>query len=156
MIPLHMSIVNFTQSSFILLELWLQSTIMLHACILCAEIVESPSDVTVFINQSAEFKCVTHGALLYHYWKFNGTSLLSLPLDTLNDLVATRMPVEDNVKFTLIIPGRSEYNGTSLECVAGGEGNEKESQTASLNIQGTLVVYIAFASYYKYNSHILQ
>ena len=103
-----------------------------------AEIAESPRDTTVFINQTAVFICVTHGTPLYLYWRVNGTAYTHLPSDIRDDLVSFHAIVVDTADPVLVltITGRAEYNGTRVQCVAGGEGVERESENATLNIQG--------------------
>ena len=108
------------------------------------EIAESPSDVTIFINQTAVFTCVTHGAPLYLYWRVNGIAYSSLPSDIRNDLDTDQVTVGDSEVFILIIPGRAEYNGTRVQCVAGDEGGETMSAIATLNIQGKYMSYVYY------------
>ena len=95
------------------------------------EIIESPSNVTVFINKTAVFTCVIHGP---YYWRVNGTSLGRLPSDISDDL-GTYQETDDNEKIILTIPGRAEYNGTRVQCVVVG-GNDSENVT--LTIQGII------------------
>ena len=79
---------------------------------------------------------MTHSAPIYQYWRVNGTAFAQLPSDIRDDLDTGQVTNEGNEEFYLIIPGRAEYNGTTLQCVAGGGGVERESENATLNIQG--------------------
>ena len=108
-----------------------------YTLIIYAEVVESPSDVTVFLHQTAEFTCEIHGAFSYQYWRVNGTDYNSLSSEIRDDVVITQATVGDIEAFILTIPGRVEYNGTRVQCVVGGGGGETESEIATLNIQGT-------------------
>ena len=101
-----------------------------------AEVVESPSDVTVFLHQTAEFSCKINGGSIYQYWRMNGTAYHLLPSDIRDDLDTDLETVGDNEVFILTIPGRAVYNGTRVQCVVGGGGDERESEIATLNIQG--------------------
>ena len=109
--------------------------------IIFTEIAESPSDVTVFINQTAVFTCVIHGPFSYQYWRVNGTDLNRLPSDILDDLVITQVTVGGDEEFILTITGKAEYNGTRVQCVTGGGGDERESENATLNIEGISFFY---------------
>ena len=97
---------------------------------------EYPCNTTVFLNQKALFRCVTHGIPLYMYWKVNDTAFTSLPSDIRVDMDTDQVTVGENEEFILTIPGRAEYNGTRVQCVAGDEGGEDESENATLSIQG--------------------
>ena len=92
--------------------------------------------MTVFINQTAEFTCGVHRPFSYQYWRVNGTDLNRLPSDIRDDVVITQNTVGDNEVFILTITARAEYNGTRVQCVTGGGGDERESENATLNIQG--------------------
>ena len=107
--------------------------LLMHSTYFAAD-CEYPSDATVFINQKAVFTCVIHGASLY--WKVNGTAFTSLERDVRDSIDTTQVTVGENEEFNLIIPGRAEYNGTRVQCVTVYEGGEKESENATLRIQG--------------------
>ena len=97
---------------------------------------EYPSDTTVFINQTAAFTCVIHGAPLHQYWRVNGTPFGDLPSDIRDNMKTTQMTVGGDEKFTLIILGKAEYNETRVQCVVEDEGGQKESENSTLSIQG--------------------
>ena len=100
------------------------------------EIVESPSDTTVFLDHTAVFTCETRGAL-YGYWRVNGTAYNDLPPALRADLDPDRETVGENEVYTLTILGRAEYNGTVVQCVAGdARGGFVESANATLRVQG--------------------
>ena len=106
------------------------------AFIIFAEIVESPSDTTVFLGHTAEFICGTRGAN-YAFWRVNGTSYNDLPPELRDDLVPGRETVGVNEVYTLTIPGRAEYNETVVQCKAGDSGNGSiESANTTLKVQG--------------------
>ena len=77
-----------------------------------------------------------HRPFSYQYWRVNGTDFNRLPSDILADLDTDQETIGDNEVFILTIPGRAEYNGTIVQCVTGGGGDERESQSATLKIQG--------------------
>ena len=79
-----------------------------------------------------------HGIPLYLYWRVNGIAINRLPSDIRDDLVITQVRDGDNEVFTLTITGKAEYNGTRVQCVVGGGGVERESENATLNIQGII------------------
>ena len=106
-----------------------------HTCILY-HVAEFPNNTTVFMNQRALFRCVAPGTPLYMYWKVNGTAFNQLESDIRGDMGTEQVTVGDNEELTLTIPGRAEYNGTRVQCVAGDEGGEDESENATLSIQG--------------------
>ena len=110
--------------------------IHVYGCNYYAEIAKSPSDVTVFINQTVLFTCVTHGTPLYQYWRVNGIAFPRLPSDIRDDLDTDQVTYGDNEEYILTITGRAEYNGTTVQCVVGGESDERESEIATLKIQG--------------------
>ena len=105
-------------------------------CYIFAEIVEPPRDTTVFLDHSAVFVCGTRDAL-YGYWRVNGTAYNYLPPAIRADLDADQETVGDIEVYTLTIPGRAEYNGTEVQCVAGDDGGGTiESAIATLKVQG--------------------
>ena len=99
-------------------------------------IVESPSNVTVFTNQTAVFTCEIHGDFIYQYWRMNETAFDSLPRKMREDMILTQKTVGENEELNLTISGRAEYNGTTVQCVVGGGEGKRESEYAILNIQG--------------------
>ena len=91
------------------------------------------SSLTVFINQPAEFPCVTTSDSIT--WRVNGTDFIDLPPEILSDLVTGQGVVSTFHLFTLTIPGRAEYNGTLIQCVT---DHPEENENAILRVQGTL------------------
>ena len=123
-------------------------------------IAESPSDLTVYINQTAKFTCVINGTLSHWYWRVNGTSFNRLPSDVRTDMYPTQMTVGDTEEHSLNIPGKPEYNGTRVQCVAHYEGGDAESENATLMIQGSksiikiiiiIIIIIIYIYIYIYN-----
>ena len=100
------------------------------------DMVESPNNATVLINQIAVFTCVTHGAPLYLYWRINGTAYNHLPSEIRVGLDTDQETVGDNEEYILTISGRVQYNGTRVQCVIGGENGETRSKIATLQILG--------------------
>ena len=100
------------------------------------DISESPRDATVFLQQTKVFTCMIRGAVSYQYWRVNGTAYNHLPPEIRADLDSDQVTVGESEEYTLTIPGRAEYNGTRIQCVIGGEGGERESENATLKIQG--------------------
>ena len=90
----------------------------------------------MFLQQTKVFTCVIHGAASYQYWRVNGTAYNHLPPEIRSDLDTDQVTVGGGEKYTLTIPGRPEHNGTRVQCVIGGEGGERESENATLKIQG--------------------
>ena len=118
-----------------------------------AEIVQPPSDTTVFLGESAVFECVLNSD--FSGWRVNGTPFDRLDLDIRNDLMTPDQPntKEGNILIQLIIPARAEYNGTRVQCVIPGH----KSENVTMNIQG-IYIYI-FATYtcrytYMYKCYI--
>ena len=83
-------------------------------CYILAEVVEPPSDTTVFLDHTAVFLCGTRGSV-YGYWIVNGTAHNDLPLAIRDDLEEDQYQVGDIEVYTLTIPGRAEYNGTVIQ-----------------------------------------
>ena len=105
-------------------------------CYIIAEIVEPPSDTTVFLDHTAVFTCETKGSL-YGYWRVNGTAHNNLPPELRDDLDNVQETVGDIVVYILTIPGRVEYDGAVVQCVAGDAGGDSiESTIAILKVQG--------------------
>ena len=109
----------------------------------CTGIVKPPSDVTVFTNQTGNFTCVTANGTAY--WIVNGTSYADLPDEIRGDLKTTTE--NTHMKHVLSIPGRVEYNGTKVMCVAtdgyGTSSNKSENATLII-IQGMLYNTLAY------------
>ena len=101
-----------------------------------AEIIRPPSDVTVFLGESAVFECEVDSD--FSGWRVNGTPLNRLEPEFRNDLM-TPDPLnteEGNGIIQLIIPGRAEYNGTIVQCVIPGS---QESENVTMNVQGKIL-----------------
>ena len=114
--------------------------------------MEYPSDETVFINQTAVFTCEINGAFRYQHWRVNGTDFNSLSCDIRDDMDTDQEIVGDNGQFNLIITGTAKYSGTTVQCVVGGGGGgggERESDNATLNIQGQLTSIMIVHIYYN-------
>ena len=105
------------------------------------EIIESPTNITVFLNKSAVFECETsvHGGL--SGWKVNGTVYNSLPAEIRSDLVTGDEGESErgNRIITLTVPAKIEYNETSVQCVTAESGGDlDESETVRMTVQGHL------------------
>ena len=111
---------------------------MFHTSILSSEILEPPKNTTVFLNQTAEFRCEFSGD--HVSWRVNGkprSELTSVSRDDLNtELVDSknRNPLE-----ILTIKARAEYNGTTFQCLVN-SGFSDRSENVSLSIQGGGIV----------------
>ena len=95
----------------------------------------SPKDTVVFLNSKvgALFECISSAAD-YTTWKVNETVLSELDID---GLVFDHDGVGGNGLFTLTIPAKAVYNGTTVQCVTGRFGGVPvESEISTLKIQG--------------------
>ena len=108
------------------------------------EILEAPKNTTVFLNQTAEFRCEFSGGDVS--WKVNGkprSELTSIPRDDLNtELVDSE---NGNPLEILTIIARAEYNGTTVQCLVNA-GFSDRSENVSLSIQGGGIVMIGRVS----------
>ena len=99
------------------------------------EILRSPENQIVFLDQSAEFTYETDGG--FSGWKINGTLLQDLPPEIRSDLdVSVSSTTEGSTVETLTIPARAEYNGTNIQCLVLGFGGSAESENVTLTVQG--------------------
>ena len=100
------------------------------------EVLQSPENQIVFLNQSAEFTCETDGGL--SGWRINGTVLQELPPEIENDIeVSYSTTAEGSTVENLTIPARAEYNGTNIQClVLKIGGHSAESENVTLTVQG--------------------
>ena len=101
---------------------------------IAADIVQPPTDITGFLDNTAVFKCEVDGGLAG--WRVNGTYYNDLSPEIRSDLDADQ---EDgaggNEILTLTIPGKTKYNETRVQCVVFG-GASKESENATMTVQG--------------------
>ena len=82
------------------------------------------------------FTCVSRGAD-YTFWRVNGTAYNDHPPELRDDLDTDQETIGGNEVYTLTIPGRAEYNGTEVQCVAGDVGGGSiESVNVTLKVQG--------------------
>ena len=99
-----------------------------------------PTDMTVFLDDDAFFSCVTRGSSSSH-WRLNGTDYNDLSSDVLDDLVIDSSSSALSETLNLLLPAKTEYNGTRVECVAeNNDGDSVVSNTATLYIQGKLMM----------------
>lgn len=99
-------------------------------------ILHGPSDVTVYLDQSAEFTCEIAGGL--SGWKVNGTKLEDLPPEVEKDMETTDPSTGNGtILSTLTIPARAKYDGTTFQCLSIKYGSSTPSKTATLRVQGT-------------------
>ena len=103
-------------------------------CCSYIEILEAPKNTTVFLNQTAVFRCEVTGG--HVSWNVNGkptTEQTSIPRDDLK--VHFDDSENGNPLVIMTITARAEYNGTTVQCVVNG-GFSDRSKNASLRIQG--------------------
>ena len=102
------------------------------------DIFQSPQNTTVFQDQMpAVFECEVNGE--FAGWRVNATPFNSLSPEIRGDLDTDReLSDEGNELLTLTIPGRAEYNGTTVQCITGmiGVGDVIESDSATMKVQG--------------------
>ena len=104
-----------------------------------AGILDPPSNLKVFIDQSAVFTCETDGGL--PGWRVNGTLLQDLPPEIRSDLVVLETNTDEGSTLEQItIPARAEYNTTKVQCLAVTFSGLEESENATVIIQG--VIYL--------------
>ena len=84
------------------------------------------------MNQPAVFPCITTSDSIT--WRVNGTNYSDLPPEIRSDLVSSQAMTAGVHLFTLTIPGRAEYNGTTVQCVT---GHPVENENVTLRVQGT-------------------
>ena len=100
------------------------------------EIIRSPKSKTVYVDHAARFECEFEGGIAT--WRVNGTIFGELPREIRENLTHDE-PVS-NRGFSLLlltIPGRPEYNMTTVQCVTRDtEGKTYESENVILAIQG--------------------
>ena len=99
--------------------------------VLFIEILEHPENTTVFLNQTAVFRCEVTGGDVS--WRVNGkptTELTSIAPDDLDIVFENGNPL-----VILTIIARAEYNGTTVQCLVN-SGFSDRSENASLRIQG--------------------
>ena len=147
------------------------SNLLTKANILNAEIVQSPNNITVFLNESAKFQCVINGG--HTSWRVNGTYYNDLSPELHSDLYSYQETTSGNELLTLTIPGKFGYNGTIVQCVTGNfEEVPQESMNATMKVQGILHAVLcstntqltwclAISIYFKserviYSTHILK
>ena len=73
-------------------------------------------------------------------WRVNDTAIDDLPIEIQDELETDSVTSAGFDFFTLSIPGRVEYNGTTVQCVSNGRNGPGvvESKTAHLTIQGVV------------------
>ena len=98
------------------------------------EILEHPENTTVFLNQIAEFRCEATGG--HVSWEVNGKSTAEQTSIARDDLEVDFDDSENgNPLVILTIIARTEYNGTTVQCLVNG-GFSGHSENVSLSIQG--------------------
>lgn len=106
------------------------------------DILVSPQNTTVFLNQPAVVSCETSGAD-FMIWRINGTSIPNLPPEIRSDLESENEGDNERDVFTLTITGRVTYNTTTVQCVIGRIGGDIiESENAIIRIQGIPIIPI--------------
>ena len=110
-------------------------------CCSYIEILEHPKNTTVFLNQTAVFRCEVTGGDVS--WRVNGkptTELTSIAPDDLDIVFENGNPL-----VILTIIARAEYNGTTVQCLVN-SGFSDQSDIVSLSIQGGGIVMIGRVS----------
>ena len=103
-----------------------------------------PTDRTVFLDDGngAFFSCATRGSSSFH-WRLNGTDYNDLSSDVQDDLIISSSSSALSETLNLLLPAKTEYNETRVECVAeNNDGDSVVSNTATLYIQGILMLNI--------------
>ena len=101
-------------------------------------ILTHPTDRTVLLDDGngAFFLCVTQDSSSSH-WRLNGTDYDNLSSEVHEVLVLFNASTDLSELLQLIIPARTEYNGTRVQCVAeNNDGDSIVSNNATLYIQG--------------------
>ena len=109
---------------------------------LLPEILSAPKSRVVYLNQSAVFTCKTVGGTLS--WIVNGTQREVHPPEIRRDLVVSEIFIAGGITAgTLIIPARTEYNITKVQCAVFTFGGSAQSENATMNIQGIFAHYVS-------------
>ena len=104
------------------------------------EIIVSPKNTTVFLNQKGMFTCEANGGD-YTVWRVNGKKIVDLSPDIEEDLNFAHNGSEGTGSglFIMNITARTMYNGTTVQCVTGDVGGmTEESEIVTMTIQGIL------------------
>ena len=105
-------------------------------------ILVHPTDRTVFLDDDAFFSCATRGSSS-SYWRLNGTDYNELSSDVQDDLVIDSSSSALSETLNLLLPAKTEYNETRVQCVAeNNDGDSVVSNNATLYIQGILMLNI--------------
>ena len=98
------------------------------------EILEAPKNATVFLDQTAVFRCEVTGG--HVSWELNGKPTTEQTSIAVDDLDIEFVDSENgNPLVILIITARDEYNGTTVQCLVNA-GFSDHSENVSLSIQG--------------------
>ena len=118
---------------------------------LFTEILEPPENTTVFLDQTAVFRCEATGG--HSGWNVNGkptTEQTSIARDDLD--VEFDDSENGNPLVILTITARAEYNGTTVQCLVNA-GFSDQSEIALLRIQGvncddwqSFIIYVIIRS----------
>ena len=101
-----------------------------------------PTDRTVFLDDDAFFSCVTRDSSS-SYWRLNGIDYNDLSSDVQDDLVIDSSSSALSEILNLLLPAKTEYNETRVQCVAeNNDGDSVVSNNATLYIQGILMLNI--------------
>ena len=110
------------------------ATGMISDCIVITEFAEVPKSVTVEIGiEPAVFKCRHMSVDAIIGWRVNNFSVGQFP-----NISRGLINEDGNIVNTLIIPARSEYNGSEVVCVGlfFGESRAVMTNPATLTIIG--------------------
>ena len=101
---------------------------------LFTEILEPPENTTVFLDQTAVFRCEVTGGDVS--WRVNGKSIAEETSIARDDLDVNFDDSENgNPLVILTITARAEYNVTTVQCLVN-SGFSDRSEIALLSIQG--------------------
>ena len=116
------------------------------------EILQHPENVTVFLNQSAVFTCVTRGGI--SYWIVNGIPTESGTRDDFN--VSPTINDDGNLSLKLTVQAKKQHNRTIIQCGVVWYGVSVNSTNATLLIQGIHTVCIISGKNLKYAFFVFE
>ena len=115
------------------------------------ELLTPPENVTVFLNQSAVFRCESSGGI--SAWRINGTRWNKLSLLIHSDISVIKNNTDNGTTLEqLTILGRAEYNGTTVRCEVGNGSFDSvaESDIVTMMVQGTYSIYSMMTTFSVY------
>ena len=116
------------------------------------EIVVSPMNTTVYLDQTAEFICEYRDTQYIPVWEMDGVETADLPFELQNEIEFFHAGiVGSRERSGLRVPARLEFNETMIQCYILADNNVRiRSNTATLLIQGRdLFSFIAIYKLYS-------